>query len=258
MKNFSKEYGKIMTTKEYDLFALVEGNRNIDFGKVQKLKKSMEEKQLVIPIIINEKYEIIDGQHRFMSCKELGLPIYYLMVEGYGIEEVKRSNIIATTWSLSAFLNLYCTENKTDYLLFKDLIDTYNISIAFLIELKSAFSKTALKREQELFRIGEFKFDGVEDDIENFLSSLEMFDSFKNKRTNSFLKAYLELFNRKEFDKKIMKEQCKKFGFKLSEPTDKSKTGYLSVLVNDIYSYRAAKKRLKYDKGSKDFYIKEK
>ena len=44
----------------------------------------MTEKLLMCPIIVNENYEIIDGQHRYSASKELGLPIRYIVGEGYG------------------------------------------------------------------------------------------------------------------------------------------------------------------------------
>lgn len=33
-----------------------------------------------VPIIVTKDFYIIDGQHRFVACQELGLPIYYVVV----------------------------------------------------------------------------------------------------------------------------------------------------------------------------------
>ena len=38
---------------------------------------------LEAPIIINEKHEIIDGQHRKIAQEELELPITFIINEGY-------------------------------------------------------------------------------------------------------------------------------------------------------------------------------
>ena len=52
----------VHTTTDYSLFKSIDGNRTKNKAHVKKLKKSMEEKYLFTVIIVNEKYEIIDGQ----------------------------------------------------------------------------------------------------------------------------------------------------------------------------------------------------
>ena len=256
---YNKECGKIMVTNCYDYFKVIEGNRNIDEAKVRKLMESMKEKQLVIPVLVNENYEIIDGQHRFTASSRLGLPIYYIIVKGYGIEEVKKANLIATTWNLDAFLNLYCSNEKEDYLLFNTFVDEYKMSIYSLLGVCSQLSGISLKKIQADFKAGEFKFNGIEEKIFDMLDSLAMFDDYKNKRNSSFLKAYATLYSREEFDVSIMSEQMNKLGYKLNEKFDKSKDGFLDVLTNKIYSYRpGGKNKLTYDRGTKDFYIRKK
>lgn len=256
---YNNKYGNIMVTNCYDYFKVIEGNRNIDESKVRKLMESMKEKHLVIPVLVNENYEIIDGQHRFTACSRLGLPIYYIIVKGYGIDEVKKANLIATTWNLDAFLNLYCSNEKEDYLLFNTFTDEYNLSIYSLLGICSQLSGISLKKLQADFKAGEFKFNGIEEKIFDMLDSLAMFDDYKNKRNGSFLKAYATLYSREEFDVSIMAEQINKLGYKLDEKFDKSKDGFLDVLTNKIYSYRpGGKNKLTYDRGTKDFYIRKK
>ena len=70
-----KEFGKILSTYEYDKFKKIKGNRKINFKNLGKIINSMSKKQLVIPILVNEKFEVIDGQHRLQACIELGLPV---------------------------------------------------------------------------------------------------------------------------------------------------------------------------------------
>ena len=71
---------QIKVTTNYDLFSFMPGNR--DIAKKNMLVKSIEKIDLTEykPIIVNENYVIIDGQHRFMACKELEKPIYYIIL----------------------------------------------------------------------------------------------------------------------------------------------------------------------------------
>lgn len=68
-----KQTNEIKRTNNYDMFKRLEGNRFVDPKKVNKLKKSINEVGYISnPIIVNEKMEVIDGQHRLEALKELG------------------------------------------------------------------------------------------------------------------------------------------------------------------------------------------
>lgn len=68
-----------MKTTDYSKFKLKEDNRKISEGLVKRLKESIEQFGFIEakPILVNEDFEILDGQHRFRALKDLGLPIYY-------------------------------------------------------------------------------------------------------------------------------------------------------------------------------------
>ena len=44
---------------------------------IEKLKKSIKNKGLINPIMVNQKLEIIDGRHRLKACEELGVAVKY-------------------------------------------------------------------------------------------------------------------------------------------------------------------------------------
>lgn len=69
---------KLETTKDYSLFKRAK-NRRVDPKDVEKKRKSIEEIGLQSPIIVNRKYQIVDGQHRFEALKELNKPIDFLI-----------------------------------------------------------------------------------------------------------------------------------------------------------------------------------
>lgn len=84
-----KHSNQVHTTTDYFLFFKpIEGNRNKNIIHLSRLKKSISENYLFTVIIVNEKYEIIDGQHRFECVKELKLPLHYIVCKGYGLNEV--------------------------------------------------------------------------------------------------------------------------------------------------------------------------
>ena len=81
-----EEIGNIYKTNDYSQFKFLLGNRTINKANLMRIKKSMINKHLICPIIVNKNREIIDGQHRFVAQKELELDVYFIMIEGYGLE----------------------------------------------------------------------------------------------------------------------------------------------------------------------------
>ena len=83
---------KVMETMDYSLFSKFNGNRDVNKLHVNRIAKSMSEQFLIKPIDVNEKHEVIDGQHRLEACKETGNPLYYIVQKGWGLQEAHRLN----------------------------------------------------------------------------------------------------------------------------------------------------------------------
>jgi ParB-like chromosome segregation protein Spo0J len=83
-----KSSNQVHTTTDYFLFKSIDGNRNKNLLHINRLRESMSKNYLFTVIIVNENYEIIDGQHRFDVIQELKLPLNYIVCKGYGLKEV--------------------------------------------------------------------------------------------------------------------------------------------------------------------------
>ena len=70
-------------TKNYDYFYYINGNRNIDSKKVKKLENSIRESGLLLPVLVTDDGGILDGQHRFVALRRLGLPVHYVVCNYY-------------------------------------------------------------------------------------------------------------------------------------------------------------------------------
>ena len=101
-----KKVATVYQTDEYEKFKLVDGNRPIDHAK--KIIESIKEiGMLYQPILVNERFEIIDGQGRFLAMKTLGLPIIYIRQGGLTIREVRYLNKNATNWKINDYIHSY-------------------------------------------------------------------------------------------------------------------------------------------------------
>lgn len=110
---------QIQVTSDYSIFKFLPGNRPVNLAHVKKLEVSLEQGQLISPILVNDIMQIIDGQHRFTACKNLGLPVYYIVGQGYGIKEVQTLNTNTKDWKGPEYLNFYCELGIDPYLKFR-------------------------------------------------------------------------------------------------------------------------------------------
>lgn len=74
--------GTVFETFDYEMFVKLEANRIVSAARLRKLIESLTVHEISIPIICNEKMEIIDGQGRFEARKSMGRPIPYLVIPG--------------------------------------------------------------------------------------------------------------------------------------------------------------------------------
>lgn len=118
---------EILTTKNYGLFKMLNGNRPLNELHVRRLMESFKMEYLLSPVIVNKNMEIIDGQHRLEAAKRLGLPINYIKTNGYGLMEVQLLNTSNKNWGKIEYLNSYCDLGIKSYLQLKEFMNTYPI-----------------------------------------------------------------------------------------------------------------------------------
>lgn len=147
----NKKAINVMVTDEYDLFKTLEGNRRVLDLRARRIIRSIEKVGYVInPIIVNEKYEVIDGQGRLEALKRLNLPVYYIMIEGIGIEECRTLNINQTNWGVIDYIISYADMGNDAYIYLLDLINTYGKDfnqnvVLFALSLKISSNTSKIK-----------------------------------------------------------------------------------------------------------------
>lgn len=103
----------VMKTNDYDKFKFISQNRLPDH--VRALVQSFKDRYVPNAILCNDKFEIIDGQNRFLAAKELGLPVFYYCIENLGIYDVASLNSYGKNWSPLDFVNMWASLGKDEY-----------------------------------------------------------------------------------------------------------------------------------------------
>lgn len=240
-------------TTDYDKFKFLDTNRFIDKKNLSKLMRSIDEQQLHIDIIVNENFEIIDGQHRFLACKELKKPIFYKIEEGYTIEEVIRANTAMATWTKKDFLDSFAKEGLEEYIKFANLVHAYSITVHDLLDMFSHVQGVNRNVLNNRFENGLFVCNGYEY-INEFLDALEDFSEFTFYKESRFIRAFLKLYFYKDYNHNVMKTRLEKRKSIMAKQY--SIDAYLNMLTRDIYSYGISLNKIFYDPNDKTLYTR--
>lgn len=117
---------QVYESYEYEKFIRLIGNRILSRVQINKIKQSiMTNGWLYDPILCNEKFEIIDGQHRYEALKELGMPIQYIIVKGIAAKECQALNAAQKNWTSKDFIYFYAENKIESYIYLKDLMERF-------------------------------------------------------------------------------------------------------------------------------------
>lgn len=163
--------GTIRKTNEYWKFEKLLGNRDVSESRKAAIVNSIRERgYLISPILVNEKFEIIDGQGRFEACKELNLPIVYTIQQGLSIDDCIAMNIKMKNWNMTDFIESYSNRGNPDYMILKRLICEYpSIGAATIAGMASGLSGSG-GTIQEKIKKGQFQLKVDVQSLKNTLS----------------------------------------------------------------------------------------
>lgn len=78
------------------------------------------------PIVVNEKFQVIDGQARLEILQEMGLPVQYVIAYGTGVSECIAMNISQSSWRIIDYVTSYAALGNQNYVRMLKLIDEFN------------------------------------------------------------------------------------------------------------------------------------
>ncbi len=120
---YNKVIGEVFCTDDLEQFNVLGGNRMVRESHKHELIRSLNEHGYIMnPIIVNENMEVIDGQTRLAACRELKIPVYYVVSPGIGIDECVALNSSAKTWKITDYIQSYADQGNENYKRIKLLI----------------------------------------------------------------------------------------------------------------------------------------
>jgi hypothetical protein len=247
---------QVNSTTDYAKFKTLQGNRNVNKVHVKRLENSFNESYLLSPIVINEKFEIIDGQHRFQAARNLNLPINYIVCNNYSLKEVQLLNTNSKTWKKEDYLNAYCDLQYPEYLKFRSFMKKFPefgiLSCEFILtnSAKGASKQGTLSRflslpnekgtfKQNYFQNGELVIPNLQKSIDNAERIMMIKPYYEGFNRSIFVSAMIGVFKIEYYSHaKFMEKLANNPGF-LQHCAN---VRQYKDLIEEIYNYRSREK----------------
>lgn len=253
-KNGSVQNGKdqqvfsVYKTLNYGIFKIMNDNRALNMMHVKRLVQSFNSNHLVCPITVNERFHVIDGQHRLAASIETKLPVYYIVIPGYGINEVQILNANQKNWTKIDFLEMFCEQGKPQYLEFKkfmaDFPDFGIQSAERLVTLKSSGRNSGKigghKMQMRDFEEGNLVIPSIIKSYSFARKTMEFKPFYGEFHRGAFVSAIMPLFSSKVYNHKEMLHKLSHCPSNLRLVDCNTVAGYRAQL-EEIYNWKRQK-----------------
>lgn len=205
---------KVEQTTDYDKFKTIDANRKVSDKMAKHYAQSLVDNGnwlKISPVVVNEGFFVIDGQHRVEAARMAGLPVYYTIANGLTINDTIIMNNDQKRWLLEDYIEAYAKLGNKHY---KNLIDIHedmpSLSYSALVLLAYGREKNGYLK---LVRTGAFTIDSMEEMKERIDAIAEVAEVVGLRAySQEFVKAYLgalrvERFNHGTFVNMLRKHR---------------------------------------------------
>jgi len=226
----------VFITEDLDRFELMRGNRPPNPQHVEHLAKNIEQfGMLCNPILVNEDMEVIDGQHRLLAAKKTGVSIYYIIVKGYNLEQVKALNLNQKNWSNTDFLNSYADMGIESYVYLRQFMNRHLFDLRTCLTLNNCYQ--VVKNETSDLKKGLLKIGDIKK-AELYAEQLKMLKPY-HKIRRRFSTVMIQIFKNENF---VFSEFISKLKLQPTALVECANAQQYKDLIEQIYNYRRRNK----------------
>lgn len=241
MSQQDKQVGSIFKTVSYDRYKFNSLQRIIKEKHVKELMEKMRVHGFLPnkSISVNEKNEIIDGHHRFLAAKALGIPMLVQVCRGMKEESIIQANQDQINWDKHDFTNTYAIKGNPNYIALKEFREKYP-KFKMTQSLILLMNEPNAHPNKKTFQNGEFKVASIKkaEEIAKKVEELAIYHpkAYGSKCISALMCCEMRC---KQFSFKEFIEKLSKFPDKLT-PSITTKS-YLEKF-EEVYNYHRAKK----------------
>ena len=202
-------------TNDYSIFKFIKENRETNRIQVNKLVRVINERgniSKIAPILVNEKLEIIDGQHRLKAfeqvANEQGIKhnINFIVRDDLNARDAMQLNAGAKPWTPDDYARFHAKMGNRNYMIFLNFRDRFELNADVLFKYLAP-----LDGNRSDFQNGHFIV-ANENESRKWCSRLEqMKQYYSDYKHRSFALAFLELVSHKNYDHSRMLDQLDQY-----------------------------------------------
>jgi hypothetical protein len=261
-ENTNTKAQTVQTTTDYARFRYLNGNRDLKEPNIKAIQNQLQQFGQRIPILVNERNEVIDGQHRLEACKRLGIPVKFIVDIGATIDHVISANIVGQKWSLMDYVNRYSSEGNRNYQLLHDFIiecKKHGISASAAMNIVSSgksykgyhmYEDGKIRQHGGHYKIKKLYYVGDDVKLGYFrleslkqprkrLEAIVQFKHFPFYKKSFFINALLQVMRIKDFDVKRLRQAADTYPNRFVNEPDVE--GFVRMFES-VYNYRTKNK----------------
>lgn len=245
---------RVYFTRDYSKFKKIQGNRPVCPNNLKRLIEAMKYKDMKVPILVTEKFDVIDGQHRLEARKKLMLPVYYIITDAPAdVDSIIVSTMAQKPLTTLSIAELRANTEETEYAKLLEFCKDYGLPITLGMRLTW---KNCQKRDSHVrggggggdhvlhnFKMGNYKCDNLAFAGEIGDLVLELFKETNSKvmKKTSFVFSLVNVYKMDGFDVEHFVNQVKSYKHKIE---NKATSRQFQDMIHEIYNYktRAEKK----------------
>lgn len=235
---------QVYVTTDYEIFKKLKGNRPVEEPHVQELIRKIKNNHPVDTIVfVNEKMEVLDGQHRVEAFRRLGLPVKYKVCYGMTIKDVILMNSTQQPWTIGNFVGSFRDQDFGCYHAFNALYEKFpELTTNTLLSVVGSYApvKQGLNKAKAALKSGTlyYPFDREEELFAelSFLSKFAFVRQLKHGRSDTFYKAISACYHCDNIDNDKLLKRMEELASRMA-----SYNTFRECLqaIEDIYNLRA-------------------
>jgi len=237
-------------TRNYDMFLLMEDNRDVNEKHIKELMNSMERNGYLQSKAISvrnksNRYEVLDGQHRLEAAKRLGIAVWYNIDDE--IPETALPDLqIAKKWLPKDYLKHFVVNGIKPYIKLQELALQYpKVSITTIALLLEGCNQG--EGSVNRFKSGGIKITSLDKTVKTLQYADELYTLYKQEWLfgRTFLTEFMHIIGIPGYKQKTLLEKLRYRSEEFRQML--SAAGYLKM-IEQIYNYKAhANNRIKFE-----------
>lgn len=225
---------QINSTYDLSIFKSLNGNRDLNIGNVERIAKSiLENGFLRVPIVVNENYEIIDGQHRVEAAKKANSMVYYVKVKNYNLQTAILLNANSLNWRTIDYVKSFCERGNINYIKLMQLHEANkDFGLNTCAELTTDYIYRLVRnndnKQSDSIKKGDFIFNDVNDAEYIFESMRKINSNIPESKSPIYCRSIKICLKNTQFDLSVFVYKVNKY------PDLYRKSNTISVIISNI------------------------